>query len=88
PMERYNGVPIFYSMGNFCYGGHLNPDDKDSVIVSVTLSWEDGAAVLQEVKPLPCCISSTVNRNDYCPTLYEEGGAGYQRVMEKLRWSE
>ena len=29
-MEYYNNVPIFYSMGNFCYGGNLNPDDKDS----------------------------------------------------------
>ena len=23
--ERYQGVPIFYSLGNFCYGGHSAP---------------------------------------------------------------
>ncbi len=88
PMETYNGVPIFYSMGNFCYGGHLNPKDKDSVIVSVTLKWENGTAALQSVKPLPCSVSSSSARNDYCPTLYEEGSEGYQRVLKKLKWGE
>ena len=88
PMEFYHDVPIFSSMGNFCYGGHLNPPDTDSVILSVTLHWEDGSATLESVTPLPCAISSSESRNDYRPTLYTEDGAGYTRVMEKLKWSE
>lgn len=88
PMESYNGVPIFYSMGNFCYGGHLNPQDKDSVIVTATLQWENGIASLVNVEPLPCSVSNRTDKNDYCPTLYTQGGDGWQRVMEKLKWSE
>ena len=33
---------------------------------------------------VPCCVSSVANRNDYRPTPYEEGTAGYQRCLSKL----
>ncbi len=88
-METYNGVPIFYSMGNFCYGGNLNPDDKDSVIVQAAFTFDPaaGAVALSDLGVVPCRISSTADRNDYCPTPYAEDSADYQRVLEKLEWS-
>jgi poly-gamma-glutamate synthesis protein (capsule biosynthesis protein) len=33
PMELYQGVPIFYSLGNFCFGGHSDPADQDCVLL-------------------------------------------------------
>ncbi|HCI74119.1 MAG TPA: hypothetical protein DHV42_06225, partial [Lachnospiraceae bacterium] len=85
-MEYYNDVPIFYSMGNFCYGGNTNPDDKDSVIVQAEYSWADGKAERKNLKVIPCEISTRNDRNDYCPTICQEGSADYQRILEKLEW--
>ncbi|MGN1002532.1 MAG: CapA family protein [Oscillospiraceae bacterium] len=84
--EYYQGVPIFYSLGNFCYGGHSNPADKDSVIVIQTVRRdENGAVVLGETAFLPCSISGREDRNDFAPVLYEPDGEGWARVLEKLR---
>ena len=32
-MEKIGKVPVFYSLGNFVFGGNWNPRDKDSVLV-------------------------------------------------------
>lgn len=83
--EYYNNVPILYSLGNFCYGGHSNPADKDSVIVRQTVTRDsDGGIVLGETEFIPCSISGTESRNDFSPVLFEEGTAGYSRVLQKL----
>lgn len=88
-MEYNNGVPIFYSMGNFCYGGNTNPDDKDSVIVQVQYIWdqEAGKPVRDFVQVLPCLISTRTDLNDYCPTLCAEGSEAYQRILKRLEWN-
>ena len=68
-IECYNGTYIVHSMGNFCYGGHLNPSDKDSMIFQQTFTFVDG--VLQEetkIRAIPCSLSSTKKRNDFKPT--------------------
>ena len=83
-MEYIGSVPIFYSLGNFCYGGNSNPDDKDSVIVQLYLNLAEDGSLELSVQVLPCAISTRTERNDFCPILYEEGSAGYQRVLDKL----
>ena len=89
PMEVYKDVPIFYSLGNFCYGGHSNPADKDSVILRQQVVWDekDGFS-LGQTELIPCCISSNSRNNDFKPTPYEEGSAEYARVLEKLGVTE
>jgi poly-gamma-glutamate synthesis protein (capsule biosynthesis protein) len=79
--EDYNGGFIAYSLGNFCYGGHTNPDDKDSMIVQLEFTrTDDGIVCAPNV--LPCSISSTPGTNDYRPVVLtgEEG----QRVLDKI----
>jgi len=69
-IEYYNGSYIVHSMGNFCYGGSLNPSDKDSMIFQQTFTFIDG--VLQgetQVRAIPCRLSSVKKKNDFCPTL-------------------
>jgi len=80
--EKYNGKYIFYSLGNFCYGGHSNPDDKDSAIIQMGFTFADD--VLEGITPriIPCKISSVPDWNDYCPTP-ATGDEG-QRIIDKI----
>lgn len=85
PMEYYNGSVIFYSLGNFCFGGNRNPSDKDTVVMQVVVErGEDGVVSLAGVQAHPCSVTSTPGRNDYRPCLYEPKSAEAQRVEEKL----
>ena len=83
--ESYHGGLIYYSLGNFSFGGNRNPRDKDTVIMRqyVTLSPE-GKLTLGETVPVPCRLSSEAAYNDYRPQPYEEGSAEYERVLSKL----
>ena len=84
-MEYYNNVPIFYSMGNFCYGGNTNPDDKDSVIVQAEFARDSSGVVsLSRLHVIPCLISTRTDLNDYCPTPCQEGSEDYQRIVSRL----
>lgn len=84
-MEEYNGKPIFYSLGNFSFGGNDHPKDYDSAIIQVEILREyDGTITIAAIRPIPICISSVSDRNNYQPVPYEEGCEGYIRVMEKL----
>ena len=88
PMELWNGVPICYSLGNFCFGGHSNPADKDSVIVrQQVVSPAEGDYVLGETELIPCRISSTDSVNDFRPTPYSPGSPEYLRVLDRLHFS-
>lgn len=83
PAEAYHGGTILYSIGNFCFGGNRNPGDKDTVIAQLVVRVEKGD-ISWDVEYLPCGVSSVANRNDYRPTPYEQGTAGYQRCLKKL----
>ena len=87
-MEHYNNVPIFYSMGNFCYGGHLNPNDKDSVIIQAefTKDTSTGEVSRSGLKVIPCLVSTRTDKNDYCPTPCSEGSEDWQRIIDRLEW--
>ena len=84
-METYNDGLILYSLGNFSFGGNRNPADKDTVIIQQEIVREiDGTVHLGQTTVIPCCLSSTNEKNTYQPTPYEEGSAAYDRVLKKL----
>ena len=84
-IEEYNGGIIYYSLGNFSFGGNTNPKDKDSVIVQQeVIRAADGTVTLGELTLIPCSISSVTNRNNYQPTPCEEGSEMYERILSKL----
>lgn len=71
-IENYQGKYIAYSLGNFCFGGNKNPEDKDTIIFQQTFTVEDGKVKTDDnINVIPCRISSTTSRNDYCPTPLE-----------------
>lgn len=85
PIEEYHGGVIYYSLGNFSFGGNIYPDDYDTAIIQqeVILAG-DGTVTLGERTLVPCSLSSIENRNNYQPTPYEEGTEAYDRVLSKL----
>ena len=68
-MESYKGKFIVYSMGNFCFGGNSNPQDKRTFILQVKANIEDNKLKNFQYKILPAMISSRNDKNDYIPTL-------------------
>ena len=67
-IEKYKGKYIVYSLGNFCFGGNRNPDDKDTMIFTQTFTFKDGALTEEEnVTVIPCSISSVKERNNFQP---------------------
>lgn len=88
-MEEYNGGKIFYSLGNFSFGGNIYPDDYDSALIQQEIIRQpDGSICLGQTIVVPVCVSSIPDRNNFQPTPYEEGSDGYRRVMEKLDLQE
>ncbi|AEB75434.1 CapA family protein [Clostridium botulinum] len=67
-IEKYNNKLIFYSMGNFAFGGNKNPRDKDSIITQIKFKISDSTLKSYDFKIIPCKISSVNYKNDYCPT--------------------
>lgn len=85
PMEVYNGVAIFYSLGNFSFGGNRAPSDRDTVVVRQSVIVQpDGAVELGETELIPFCVSSTAMGNSFQPKPYEKDSAAYLRALSKL----
>ena len=84
-VEYYKNGVIFYSLGNFSFGGNANPSDTDSVILQQeVLRGPDGAVNLGDLKAIPCSITSTPGLNDYQPKILAENDPAYERVLQKL----
>lgn len=82
-IEVYQGKIICYSLGNFSFGANKNPSDKDTFIFQQTFFVDNAGAVSYgESNVIPCKLSSTDAKNDYCPTPQE--GAEYDRILQKL----
>lgn len=70
-VEKYKDRFIFYSLGNFCFGGNTNPADKDTFILQSKFIYENKILSSIGVRVIPCSISSVDYINDYCPTPLE-----------------
>lgn len=84
-MEKYNDGVIFFSLGNFSFGGHLEPPDLDTAIMQQEIIRDAQGNITQgELTVIPASISSIPVRNNFQPTPYEPGSEDYQRVLDKL----
>ena len=85
PIEEYAGGIIFYSMGNFCFGGNSMPEDFDTVLLQQEiLRSPEGGITLGSRTIIPCSISSSDTVNNYQPTPMAVGSDSYRRVLSKL----
>ena len=84
PIEEYGEGIIFYSMGNFSFGGNGYPKDYDTVLIRQEVIRDASGIRLGETVLIPCNVSSVADRNNYQPTPYGENTEGYARVLSKL----
>ena len=85
-MERYKGVNIVYSLGNFCFGGKKNPTDKDTFIYQHEFTVApDGSVSTSGFRVIPCKITSVPNDeyNNYQPTPIEDP-EDQKRVLRRI----
>ncbi len=77
PIEKYNGVYICYSLGNFCFSGNSKPSDMTSYIFQTRFRVKpDGITIQNEgFRIIPIRISSLTNRNDFIPTPLDKDTA-------------
>lgn len=81
-LETYKGKHIVYSLGNFSFGGHVNPKDKDSFIVQMVYKLKNSKIEDAQIKIIPVSISSKKNVNDFQPQILE--GKEKDRVLKKI----
>ena len=85
PIEEYNGGLIYYSLGNFSFGGNDHPKDYDSAIIQQQILRDHmGLVSFGETIIVPISISSAEDINNYQPIPYSPEDEGYQRVLDKL----
>lgn len=77
-----DGTPVFYSLGNCCFGGNLNPTVREGLLLQVEFRFAAGEAQGLAWRLYPIRICAGESGNDYCPQLLT-GEAG-RRVVEKL----
>ena len=84
PIEQYGSGYIFYSMGNFSFGGAANPQDFDTALLQLEIIRdENGRVRLGELTAIPCSYKNEAGHNSFQPTPVEEG-ATYDRILKKL----
>lgn len=84
--EKYQDRYIVYSLGNFCFGGNSNPDDKDCMVFQQTFTVAgDSAERNDAIKVIPCSVSSVTGYNNYQPTPAE--GEEADRILAKIQES-
>lgn len=85
PIEEYNGGILYYSLGNFSFGGNGYPQDLDTALLQQEVIRDaEGNVTLGELHIVPCNVSSVAGRSNYQPTPYAEGSEEYDRVLAKL----
>lgn len=83
-MEIYRGKPIFYSLGNFAFGGNGNPKDWDTMIAQVEITKDEDGIRVSAMRVIPCLVSGAENRSsDFRPVIAE--GERAQTILRKLR---
>ena len=87
-IEQYKDGVIFYSLGNFSFGGNNSPADKDTAILQQEfIRYPDGTLEMGELTIIPCYVTGIINEwgNDYQPMpIPETDEEAYQRVLTKL----
>ena len=88
PIETYNGGIIYYSLGNFSFGGNGYPRDYDTALLQQeVIRTADGIVTLGGLTIVPASVSSIPERNNFQPTPCAPGTEMYDRVLQKLNGS-
>ena len=81
PLEVVNGVPIMYSLGNFCFAGNNYPENK-TVIFKAELTKNDDGSITAETSIIPCYVY-TGAYNNFQPAIITDE-ADKQEILDML----
>ena len=82
-IELYKGKYIAYSLGNFCFGGNSNPEDKDCLIFQQTfIVSSDGVVSDGGISLIPARVSTSDSKNNYQP--YVLGAEKGQKLLTSV----
>ena len=84
PIESYNGGIIYYSLGNFSFGGNIYPRDYDTALLQQEVIRDESGVRLGQLSIIPANVSSVSDRNNFQPTPYAPDSEAYSRVLSKL----
>lgn len=82
PIQFYMGKPIFYSTGNFTFGT-MSKVDPSTGIFQLTYRKEEGKAVLQEMRVIPCQTQSSPDFRPYELTDPAQREAVFDKLVLK-----
>lgn len=81
-IEKYKDKHIVYCLGNFSFGGHRNPEDRDCIIYQGIFTIKDGELAGIDGNIIPCKISTEESVNNFQPYILE--GEEKERVMDRI----
>ena len=55
PVETYNGGIIYYSLGNFSFGGNLYPEDYDTALIQLEVIRDENGEISLEKSTFSIC---------------------------------
>lgn len=87
PREIYNGKEIVYSLGNFCYGGNRNPENRTIIYqMNLTINKETNSLINEKSNIIPCYVY-TNKTNNYQPAPIQEENIK-NKVIDFMNWKE
>lgn len=82
-IEYYNGKPIMYSLGNFCFGGNTHPTEMDTIILQPKFTVDAAGNITDtSLSIIPCYVSSTGDYNNYQPEILTDDAG--DSVLDKI----
>lgn len=81
-IEAYDDGLIFYSLGNFIFGGNLTLSTFDSLAVQLILQFDEGILRQTQVQLVPILTSGAAPGNDFRPIPAQ--GEDKRRILETV----
>jgi poly-gamma-glutamate synthesis protein (capsule biosynthesis protein) len=84
-IETYRGRRIVYSLGNFVFGGNVNPTDKEAIVYRASFTVADGRIAPSGEEIVPVRITTAPERNDFRPVVL--AGEARDRALARVATS-
>ena len=83
-MDVYQNRSVFYSLGNFCFGGNRHAKVLESLVVGAELRFDaDGTYIGQQITLYPAYTTGETTHNNYQPYLVS--GEAAENVMRLVQ---
>jgi poly-gamma-glutamate synthesis protein (capsule biosynthesis protein) len=82
PLETYNGVHIIYSIGNFVFGGNLNPENA-TIIYQESITYNKDSQTIEnsEENVIPFRVYGGTGSNNYQPVPINPDSDAYSKIV-------